>query len=81
VSRGCRRGRDETYDQCQVLGMEEMAESCLFGVMAALAYDLTLLDPPSHVHEVDHTKVPLVSESTVVHCDPDVAAASSHRSW
>lgn len=49
-------------------------------VTTALAYDFTWLEPPAHVHEVDQTNVPLVSEVTVVHCEPELAEASFHRS-
>jgi hypothetical protein len=61
--------------------MEEIAEICLdVKLTTALAYDLTELDPPAQVHDVDQTSVPLLSEVTVVHCDPEVAADSPHRS-
>ena len=57
-----------TYDHSHVLGMDEIAESCSdVKLTAAFAYDLTELDPPAQVHEVDQTRVPLVSEVTVVH--------------
>lgn len=71
-----------THDHCQVVGIEVYAESCLdVKLTTALAYDLTELDPPAQVHEVDQTKVELLSEVTVVHCDPEVAADSPHKSW
>lgn len=58
-----------------------MAEICFtVEVTTVLAYDFTWFDAPAQVHEVDQTNVPLVSEVTVVHCEPDVAVASFHRS-
>lgn len=65
-----------------MLGILLMADTCCAAmVTTTFAKDLTELDPPAHVQLVDQAKVPLVSEVTVVHCDPDVAADSPQRSW
>lgn len=50
------------------MGILLIAEICLtVAVTTALANDLTEEEPPAHVHEVDHDRVPLLSELTVVH--------------
>jgi hypothetical protein len=68
-----------TYLHFPVLGIEVMAEA-FFAVIptTAFANDLTEVDPPAHVHDVDQTRAALLSEVTVVHCEPDVAADSPH---
>ena len=50
-------------------------------VSAAFAYDFTELGPPAQVQLVDHEIAPLVTESTVVHCEPEVALDLPQRSW
>lgn len=47
---------------------------------ATLAYDLTLEEPPAHVHWVFHETMLLVRAVTVVHCEPLVAEDSPHKS-
>lgn len=65
---------DGTYDHSQVDGMELIAESCVStSTRATLEYDLTLLEPPAHVQEVDQTTESSVTESKVVHWEPEVA--------
>jgi hypothetical protein len=49
-------------------GIELMSESFLFTLSrATFEYDLTELEPPAQVHEVDQTTDPEVMESNVVH--------------
>jgi hypothetical protein len=60
-----------TYLQSHVVGMEEMAEiSLAVKLRAALANDLTELEPPDHDHDVDHLSLLLEMPVTVVHWLP-----------
>lgn len=48
-------------------------------VSATLLYDFTELDPPVHDQFVDHDTDPSISESMVVHCDPESALLAPQR--
>lgn len=66
---------------CHTAVRDDMSASVV-GVRssATFAYDLTLDEPPAHVHEVDQLMMPLVMLLTVVHWEPLVAEDSPHKS-
>ena len=48
---------------------------------AIFAYDLTLLEAPAQLQDVDQTMVEPLKEVTVEHWDPEVAESWPQRSW
>lgn len=72
----------DSYLHFHVVGILEIAESCLgVKLTTALAYDLTLDEPPAQVQLVDQTRLLPDMPVTVVHCEPEVAADMPQRSW